>query len=333
MNLATTIKIYGGGSGSGPSAPCPQCGPEKRGMKTQVQDVLRNEPDRWFRHRSLQERLGRTYIPVGKISVSLIERKKVGREAFVKWRGQNNPGESLPVRKEVNITPQEKQLSTAEIASAKDNDRHGVNESSWVVFKDGSQALLKPYSGEDAALRLDSINQFKGAQGLRERAAFALAKVFGMEDLVPAVVERTVNGQKGVLIDFKQGKEATVANDPYDGIEDEQRAAAFDVVLGNTDRHTGNWLVGPGGKLVLIDHGLTLPDKASRAHDVRSRFLDHLRGVPISKDIINTFVSKKDEVRATLKDLGFNQVAVQQTEKRLSILAKASTWQDVLRAT
>ncbi len=37
-------------------------------------------------------------------------------------------------------------------------------------------------------------------------------------------------------------------------------AAAFDFLIGNTDRHDGNWMIKADGKMMLIDHGLTFPN-------------------------------------------------------------------------
>jgi hypothetical protein len=44
----------------------------------------------------------------------------------------------------------------------------------------------------------------------------------------------------------------------YDGEKDLARASAFDVLVGNTDRHSGNWMLGKG-KISLIDNGLAFP--------------------------------------------------------------------------
>src|SRR6266446_1504121 len=42
MNGEQTISIYGGGAGSGPSAPCPQCGP---GHKLEPGDIVKTKAD------------------------------------------------------------------------------------------------------------------------------------------------------------------------------------------------------------------------------------------------------------------------------------------------
>jgi len=51
-----------------------------------------------------------------------------------------------------------------------------------------------------------------------------------------------------------------------------QRMAVFDYIIGNTDRHRLNYLTGPGGILVGIDHALSFPETS--AGYLRSMFIE-----------------------------------------------------------
>ena len=99
----------------------------------------------------------------------------------------------------------------------------------------------------------------KGTTYHREAAAYSVATIIGMQDMVPMTIEREVDGEVGSLQKWVANSTvAFSASDPYDGRKGLARAAAFDYLMGNTDRHEGNWMVSTKGKLVLIDHGLSL---------------------------------------------------------------------------
>lgn len=51
----------------------------------------------------------------------------------------------------------------------------------------------------------------------------------------------------------------------------------FDAVVGNPDRHSGNWVVSPDGHLVAIDHGLAFsdPKPGHEAHNRHNTFGKH----------------------------------------------------------
>jgi len=153
----------------------------------------------------------------------------------------------------------ESSLRSGSVSSAQNMYSNSVNEVYLVKFEDGTEGVFK--AGSDEPLRLrKSIPDRKGY--LREAAAYEVAKVVGMDDLVPPTVVREVNGKEGSLQLFCSGVPA-MAHRPlgrYDGEVDSKRAAAFDFIMGNTDRHLGNWLV-KGDKLRLIDNGLCLPNK------------------------------------------------------------------------
>lgn len=167
----------------------------------------------------------------------------------------------------------------------------GANITYRVDFKDQSQAIFKPTSGELDELRpsIESGTYYK-----REVAAYEVAKIVEMLDLVPETIVKdlVVDGVKqtgslqafvphsqtgyqilareqreilnGIMRESEHNQEqfATTGKTFWVGMNkaDLERSALFDSILGNTDRHSGNWMVGTRtNKLNLIDHGLTLP--------------------------------------------------------------------------
>jgi Phosphatidylinositol 3- and 4-kinase len=135
-------------------------------------------------------------------------------------------------------------------------------------------AVWKPVDGEKRDLR-NGIPC--GTYYVREALAYAIAKIVNMYDLVPPTVIRELNGTKGSLQQWRDGMEARNNARPFSHISrfDIERAAAYDYVIGNTDRHAGNWLIGIDDKPVLIDNGLSFGIEDSGRV---SQFLSYLMG-------------------------------------------------------
>lgn len=222
-----------------------------------------------------------------------------------------------------------RKLKGSPVASTK-KLRGGVNRTELVTMKDGSQAVFKPKSGEDAGLRpdIDAGTYYK-----REVAASEVAELVGMDDIVPATTFREIGEEVGSLQEFVE--HAQTANqmekleDRYGTNQyDVTRAAAFDFVIGNTDRHWGNHLVTDSGKIQLIDHGLAFP---SRNSILRSRFIEAVRGDQIPPAIKEMWKGKLKKVRAILRRNGIGQDAMKATGKRYESLLNSNTLADAIR--
>jgi hypothetical protein len=75
---------------------------------------------------------------------------------------------------------------------------------------------------------------------------------------VQPTVFRQLDGEWGALVSFvDDARPALFAGVP--NVEDAFNVAVLDHVIGNLDRHNGNWLVNTGDRIVPIDHGLILP--------------------------------------------------------------------------
>lgn len=197
--------------------------------------------------------------------VRIIRAALIKREAELKAAATKPPTESpKPKTKPITSKPE---LEKKDVKEAKRNHAGGIEESWRVTFTDGSRAIFKPIS--------DWRN---------EVAASDIADMLGLSDLVPATIEKTMSvGTR--LVGYEKGfdpAKAVAKYEPlaprvgslqafveggkeagnfgggelrwaFDGPKDAARAAAFDYLIGNMDRHHFNWMV-RDGKLQLIDH-------------------------------------------------------------------------------
>lgn len=145
----------------------------------------------------------------------------------------------------------------------------GANMSSLVTLdhpRRQIRGIFKPQIGEHPQQLKISVPH--GGQTDRESLASHVAEIVGVHDLVPPTSLRNEGGIRGSIQRFVPG--ARPAYGESDNAmrfgpshHDVMRAGAFDYLIGNTDRHAGNWLLRPhkaqGEKLTLIDHGLSFP--------------------------------------------------------------------------
>ena len=221
----------------------------------------------------------------------------------------------------------EQTLATGEVTSTKDLGG-GVNKTQIVQLENGTKGVFKPQDGAASFEMRHNITPGKDTE--REVGAWEVAKLVGLEDLATPTVERTIDGHRGALLQFENGRVAMIVTHPYDGKENAARVAVFDFVIGNTDRHTGNWLVegqGDMAKLHLIDHGLAFPE-STRAKG-RNMFAQHIRWdspVKNPRDYADPYVTKKGAILNTLSNLGLPKKAVDGVGARIDTLVKDSSW-------
>jgi len=148
----------------------------------------------------------------------------------------------------------------------------GFGEVYLVQFKGKEKGVFKVEIPPDDLLRKIIGG---GSLSKREGAASAIANVIGLNDLVPLTVERRqpINGKYGSIQHYipntTSGNKLEESKMYGSSLLDVARAAAFDYIIGNRDRHPGNWLVTPQGKLVLIDNGASLAYEDLTTHPYR----------------------------------------------------------------
>jgi hypothetical protein len=186
-----------------------------------------------------------------------------------------------------------------------------VSEAYRTEFRDGSAGVYKPMAGEDSPR--SSVPE--GELWNREIAVSRLDEALGF-DLVPTTTEWTGPDGIGSMQEFEDNATNGLAPDAYTDAERE-RMAVLDYVSGNTDRHWGNYLTGADGRLVAIDHGLSLPE--SDADPIRSDFVCDQLNRPLSDDLVNQ-MRAVDERRFTdtLRASGLSESAIDGARGRLA---------------
>lgn len=120
----------------------------------------------------------------------------------------------------------------------------------------GVSFTFRLHHGDSVAsiFKMDGSDIFCPACGAdREVATYRVDRLLGI-DLTPTTVPLvivhdgdTLNGSSMYFI-----RDARIPAEA--GLKKPDRMRFFDAVLGNTDRHGGNWLVGPDDRVVAIDH-------------------------------------------------------------------------------
>ena len=240
----------------------------------------------------------------------------------------------------LGATPIEQHLGKSQLSSIR-SIGGGISETHLVQFDDGSKGIFKPEDGEYGGAR-SLVDD--GTPVEREVASYKTAQLAGMGDIVSPTVERTIDGRRGSMADYVPGDDAKHfhGDEKYDGDRDAARAAVFDYVIGNQDRHGGNWRYNPDGsnseggdgKLTLIDHNLTFPDAddyiTGSSHEANTAIFDHGSETGHSPgEFAEGFVNNKDKILAMLEENGISSSAREGVGLRIDRLAKASSFQEL----
>lgn len=237
----------------------------------------------------------------------------------------------------------------------------GVAGSYIAELPDGSKAVWKP-NDEEAGMpggRKDLVGarirdfHTPGQQTEREVGAWVVAKAVGLDDIASPVVVKEIDGKRGALMAFQAGdvaKKVYGFDDPkrYDGRDDLLRAAVFDYVIGNSDRHGGNWMLAdPKGadRIRLIDHGYAFPEGekiSSGNHAFMSRVYGDMdqefrqagssRYKYADEDVrqaVKPYFGKIEEIRDRLEKLGMNKASIDGMVARMK---KVTEWKSVKQA-
>ncbi|MBC6458962.1 hypothetical protein [Actinomadura sp. HBU206391] len=221
-----------------------------------------------------------------------------------------------PTEKEVEL--REREVAWDEPLLYKDGKRR-ENDVYKIHFKDDSDAVYKPQVSETSA---DRKSIPKGGLAYREVAAYRLSELLGW-DLVPTTT--LWSGPKGIgsLQDFVDKTDGSFLPHSYTRL-DQDRMAAFDYIIGNTDRHRGNYLTVLDGRIKAVDHGLSFPEDSQGY--IRSNFLaEYMERPPHERQLSPEVIADIKaidiaELRRMLRGSGLSPGAVDGALDRLNEL-------------
>ncbi len=227
----------------------------------------------------------------------------------------------------------------------------GLNLVRLLDLQGDGQAVFKPVTGE-AVITDRYTGKQRGARPSiplgsswqREVAAYRVADDLGMGGLVPETSTRDVGDQYGSVQQYVPhaltGRELP-PEQRYGKDGDSERLAVLDFLIGNTDRHEGNWLVSADGKLTGIDHGMSFPEDNvdfQLAHGYVGReLIDHHAHMQVPQWVASV-ASEENVAKAAESlnqfDLGGNkEKAIDAFQKRAKALREAvgkKTFMDAL---
>lgn len=196
----------------------------------------------------------------------------------------------------------------------------------------GKAVIVKPLAGAYAGQARANIPKKSDPQ--RERGAYLIARELGIP--VPTTVVRHVEGEGvAVVQDFQVAKIAMNASHDEDRDvkrhPDFRRIGLFDAVIGNTDRHGGNWMVkkddAAGHRPIAIDHGLALPigKMGSSNSQIQDQVASGVLGDPTLTDTELEelrALRAKDELYDQLAKSGLEPGAIDSLKQRIDIIIR-----------
>ncbi len=189
-----------------------------------------------------------------------------------------------------------------------------IHQVKLLTLSNGRKGVFKPSSGEDPHLRRAVP---PGTYYRRSSAASSVADILGMHDLVPPTTIKNHNGEIGSIQQFVEGETALRhRGSEYDGPTDAARSALFDYIVGNSDRHRGNWMLTPQGKLQLIDHDLLFPTHHAHDNMTNVNILQNAADEYLPIPDLRGLQGKWPEIEAELKHHGIEREAIQHTRNR-----------------
>ena len=136
----------------------------------------------------------------------------------------------------------------------------GVNETREVLLESGTRGFHKPWDGVQTATAV-SFGHHPDDVPLNEAIAWRVAQVLGppWDHLVAPCVLREIEGRPGSFVRAAEGEKGRV-DAPLLARRQAQAAALFDALIGQQDRHGGNFRFDEAlPQLTLYDHGYTFP--------------------------------------------------------------------------
>jgi len=109
-----------------------------------------------------------------------------------------------------------------------------------------------------------------------------------------------------------------------DSEHDVRRAAMFDFIIGNCDRHSGNWVVDADDKIKLIDHNRAFYNGPANSSFVRKLVREKSAVGPSA--YAKPYLEKKSHILDALARIGLSAARVEGVSKRIDWAVSASGW-------
>lgn len=212
----------------------------------------------------------------------LLEALRGVRRAAKEQRGVQNPGQRAAARARAGLgqqlprenrfalsgkplDPKDSQWLTGDIAEQKQIGG-GLNDT-WRGKIDGKTVFFKPVAGQDR----DAHGQIHpgiplGNDHGRERGAYLAGVAMGLDNIAPVLI-RDVPGHGQCIVQGGVGKgparDLGEPNGPQ-AAKDKRALALYDAVIGNMDRHAGNYTVDRNrDRIYAIDNGLAFAEASN----------------------------------------------------------------------
>ncbi len=131
----------------------------------------------------------------------------------------------------------------------------------------------------------------------------------------PVTLVEDLSPEQRATLEIKAGLRHLITG--YPRVQCEQMAV-LDYVIGNTDRHLGNYRTGRHGEIVAIDHQLSFPESPDPRIGIRSGFVKQFLDVELSEEVMaQVRAVDLDRLRAALLDSKISEKAVDGALARL----------------
>jgi len=224
------------------------------------------------------------------------------------------------VPKDLVLSGDQRALIDRGIVGIEDINKKSLNQTQRIEFDDGTTAILKPESG---AVSSGYEPYLDGPKYARETGAYVTDQHLGFGQVpTTAVIDDPELGRSAVQA-WQESQPFTGGAEAFSPI-DQQKAAVLDYITGNLDRHAGNVLQSPDGKLIAIDHGecFPVPGTNDGKMAMTGDFVNAQFGQPLDPSVLEAVQSvDKAALTQDLLNSGLSQAQVDGALARLDEVA------------